>query len=145
MWGAKPPTFRTVFPGPRGRPDLKNAPHKIRPDCLQVPRAKLTALGRQRAARLTGLQVKPHIPYLHPPYKPPTSKTYMETFRVALRPQQFWCRRLEDHITQAQTYIGPPRPPPCRLKRRPTHGELKRPRKLLRIRPENFDFEPDLG
>ncbi len=29
-----------AFPGPRGRPDLKNAPPKIRPDCLQVPRPK---------------------------------------------------------------------------------------------------------
>ncbi len=26
--GAKPPTFWKVFPGPRGRPDLKNAPNK---------------------------------------------------------------------------------------------------------------------
>ncbi len=34
---AKPPTFLKAFPGPRGRPDLKNAPNKIRPDCLQVP------------------------------------------------------------------------------------------------------------
>ncbi len=37
MWGALPPAFLKVFPGPRGRPDLKNAPLKIRPDCLQVP------------------------------------------------------------------------------------------------------------
>ncbi len=36
-WGAKPPTFLGAFPGPRGRPDLKNAPKQIRPDCLQVP------------------------------------------------------------------------------------------------------------
>ncbi len=26
MWGASPPTFLKAFPGPRGRPDLKNAP-----------------------------------------------------------------------------------------------------------------------
>ncbi len=31
------PTFLKAFPGPRGRPDLKNAPKKVRPDCLQVP------------------------------------------------------------------------------------------------------------
>ncbi len=55
-WGASPPTFLRAFPGPRGRPDClqarlpdclqarlpdclqaKNAPQKIRPDCLQVP------------------------------------------------------------------------------------------------------------
>ncbi len=36
MWGAKPPTFLKAFPGPRGWPDLKNAPQEIRPDCLQV-------------------------------------------------------------------------------------------------------------
>ncbi len=35
--GASPPAFLKAFPGPRGRPDLKNAPPKIRPDCLQVP------------------------------------------------------------------------------------------------------------
>ncbi len=35
--GAKPPTFWKAFPGPRGRPNLKNASPKIRPDCLQVP------------------------------------------------------------------------------------------------------------
>ena len=28
MWGASPPTFLKAFPGPRGRPDLKNAPPK---------------------------------------------------------------------------------------------------------------------
>ncbi len=28
MWGAKPPTFWKAFPGPRGRPDFKNAPPK---------------------------------------------------------------------------------------------------------------------
>ncbi len=28
MWGAKPPTFLKALPGPRGRPDLKNAPNK---------------------------------------------------------------------------------------------------------------------
>ncbi len=38
MWGAKPPTYLKAFPGPRDRPDLKSAPPKIRPDCLQVPR-----------------------------------------------------------------------------------------------------------
>ena len=32
-----PPTFLRAFPGPRGRPDLKNAPQQIRPDCRQVP------------------------------------------------------------------------------------------------------------
>ncbi len=37
MWGASHPTFWKAFPGPRGRPDLKNAPQQIRPDCLQVP------------------------------------------------------------------------------------------------------------
>jgi hypothetical protein len=37
MRGASPPTFWRAFPGPRGRPDLKNAPQKIRPDCLQEP------------------------------------------------------------------------------------------------------------
>ena len=36
--GASPPTFLTAFPGPRGRADFKNAPPKIRTDCLQVPR-----------------------------------------------------------------------------------------------------------
>ncbi len=35
--GAKPPTFLRASPGPRGRPDRKNAPQKIRPDFLQVP------------------------------------------------------------------------------------------------------------
>ena len=29
--------FLKAFPGPRGRPDFKNAPKQIRPDCLQVP------------------------------------------------------------------------------------------------------------
>jgi hypothetical protein len=38
MWGASPPRFLRAFPGPRGRPDFKNAPQKIRPDCLQIPR-----------------------------------------------------------------------------------------------------------
>ena len=38
MWGASRPTFWKAFPGPRGRPDLKNAPQKVRPDCRQVPR-----------------------------------------------------------------------------------------------------------
>jgi hypothetical protein len=28
MWGAMPPTFLRAFPGPRGRPDLKNVPPK---------------------------------------------------------------------------------------------------------------------
>ncbi len=36
--GAKHPTFWKALPGPRGRPDLKNATPKIRPDCVQVPR-----------------------------------------------------------------------------------------------------------
>ncbi len=36
MWGASPLTFLKACPGPRGRPDLKNATHKIRPDCLPV-------------------------------------------------------------------------------------------------------------
>jgi hypothetical protein len=27
MWGASPPPFLKAFPGPRGRPDLKNAPN----------------------------------------------------------------------------------------------------------------------
>jgi hypothetical protein len=35
--GLRPPPSR-AFTGPRGRPDLENAPPKIRPDCLQVPR-----------------------------------------------------------------------------------------------------------
>ena len=40
--GAKPPAFLKAFPGPRGRPDLKKAPPKIRPDCRQVPSLILT-------------------------------------------------------------------------------------------------------
>ncbi len=36
--GSEAPTDLRVFPGPRGRPDFKNAPKQIRPDCLQVPR-----------------------------------------------------------------------------------------------------------
>ena len=43
MRGAKPPTFWKAFPSPRGRPDLKNAPPKIRPDWLQVPRRMLAS------------------------------------------------------------------------------------------------------
>ena len=31
------PTFSDGFKAPRGRPDPKNRPKKIRPDCLQVP------------------------------------------------------------------------------------------------------------
>ena len=34
------PTFWKALPGLRGRPDLKIAPPKIRPDCPQVPRSK---------------------------------------------------------------------------------------------------------
>ncbi len=30
--------FLRALPGPQGRPDLKNAPKQIRPDCLQVTR-----------------------------------------------------------------------------------------------------------
>ena len=40
MWGASLATFLKCLPGPRGRPDLKNAPQQIRPDCLQVPSIK---------------------------------------------------------------------------------------------------------
>ncbi len=37
--GGEAPTFLKAFPGPRGRPNFKNAPPKNnRPDCLQVPR-----------------------------------------------------------------------------------------------------------
>ncbi len=36
--GAKAPAFLRALPGSRGRPDFKNAPQRIRPDCLQVPR-----------------------------------------------------------------------------------------------------------
>ncbi len=36
MWGASLPTFLKAFPGLRGRPDLKNAPEQIWPDCLHV-------------------------------------------------------------------------------------------------------------
>jgi hypothetical protein len=35
--GLCPPHFGKAFPGPRGRPDLKNASNKFRPDCFQVP------------------------------------------------------------------------------------------------------------
>ncbi len=35
--GGEAPTDLKASPGPRGRPDLKNAAKKIRPDCLQVP------------------------------------------------------------------------------------------------------------
>ncbi len=38
MCRAKPPTFVEAFPDPRGLPDFKNEPKKIRPECLQVPR-----------------------------------------------------------------------------------------------------------
>ncbi len=37
MWGASPRTFLKAFSGPRGRPDLKNALKKTKPDCLHVP------------------------------------------------------------------------------------------------------------
>ena len=36
---SSPPTFWKVFPGPRGRPDLKNAPQKLLPDSLGFTRA----------------------------------------------------------------------------------------------------------
>ncbi len=36
-WGCEGPHILEAFPGPRGRPDLKNAPQQVRPDCLQVP------------------------------------------------------------------------------------------------------------
>ncbi len=32
-----PHIFEGLLGPPRGRPDFKNAPNKIRPDCLQVP------------------------------------------------------------------------------------------------------------
>ncbi len=38
MRGVSPLTFLRAFPGRRGRPDFKNAPQQIRPDCLQLPR-----------------------------------------------------------------------------------------------------------
>ena len=34
MLGASPPALLRAFPGPRGQPDLKNAPKQIRPDPL---------------------------------------------------------------------------------------------------------------
>ncbi len=37
MWGASHPDCLKAFPAPQGWPDLKNAPSKNRPDCLQVP------------------------------------------------------------------------------------------------------------
>ncbi len=43
MWGASPPNLWRAFPGPRGRPDLKNTPKQIRPDCLQVPRSQINS------------------------------------------------------------------------------------------------------
>ena len=56
MWGAKPPTVLKVFSGPRGRPDLKKTPKKIRPDCLQVPSYGFTkisyAFGYPRGAQM---------------------------------------------------------------------------------------------
>ncbi len=33
------------FKAPRGRPDPKNRPTKIRPDCLQVPRFEIDLVG----------------------------------------------------------------------------------------------------
>jgi hypothetical protein len=52
MWGARPPTFLKALPGPRGRPDLKNEPKQIWPDCLQVPskpNARLEIQGAERS------------------------------------------------------------------------------------------------
>ncbi len=37
MWVAKPPTFLRAFPGPRGRPDLKNAPKKTGQTAFKYP------------------------------------------------------------------------------------------------------------
>ncbi len=37
MWGAMPPTFLRAFPGPRGRPDLKNAPTKSGQTAFKYP------------------------------------------------------------------------------------------------------------
>jgi hypothetical protein len=51
LWGAKPPTFLKAFPGPRGRPDLKNAPNKSGqtafryPVFIVCPSPRLTGLG----------------------------------------------------------------------------------------------------
>ncbi len=35
--GEAPPTFLRVFPGPRGRPDLKDAPHKSGKTAFRYP------------------------------------------------------------------------------------------------------------
>ncbi len=37
MWVAKPPTFWKAFPGPRGRPDIKNAPPKSGQTAFKYP------------------------------------------------------------------------------------------------------------
>ncbi len=37
MWGASPPTFLRALTGPRGRPDLKNAPKKSGQTAFRYP------------------------------------------------------------------------------------------------------------
>ena len=37
MWGASPPSFLKAFAGPRGRPDLKNAPQKSGQTAFSYP------------------------------------------------------------------------------------------------------------
>ncbi len=43
--GGFAPHILKAFPGPRGRPDLKNATRKNRPGCLQVPKRELEQTG----------------------------------------------------------------------------------------------------
>ena len=44
MWGAKPPTFLKPFPGPRGRPDVKNAPQKSDQTAFKYPALYVAAV-----------------------------------------------------------------------------------------------------
>ncbi len=72
MWGASPPTFLDGFQATRGRPDPKNRPKKVRPDCLQVPSK------RSNTDRF--------LTYLGAPGPPPRARGRVDRADVAPRP-----------------------------------------------------------